>query len=287
MGSTQFPAQDQTITASFLNIREAFRTNRVGKFISDRFEYFLIPVFLGMFYGIWLLIIRYGGMAPYILPAPTAVWSNFIEVSQDGSLWKHTNFTMLESLVGFVLALIFASLLGYILAKSMFLEKLFSPYLVAAQTVPLIAIAPLLVIWLGFGIASKAFIVLVIVFFPMLINTIVGIRLVNEDQRELMRSYSASHWHVFSKLELPSALPVLLGGLKIGITIAITGALVGEYVGSSSGLGFMIMHAKQKFDTAEVFVAIFVLVIINVALYGGVSVLEGILLSGRRREESI
>lgn len=286
MGSTQFPARDR-LMASFLNWREAFLANRVGTFIRKRFEYFLAPVFLLLVYVIWLLIIQYADMASYILPTPTAVWRKFLRVWQDGTLLKHTSFTMFESFIGFSLAFAFASVTGYILAKSPFLEKLASPYLVAAQTVPLIAIAPLLVIWLGFGMASKAFISLVIVFFPMLVNTIVGIRLVDEDQRELMRSYSASRWHIFSKLELPSALPVLLGGLKIGISMAITGALVGEYVGSNSGLGFMILHAKQRFDTAQVFVSIFVLVIINVSLYGAVSGLEGILLSGRRREDSL
>jgi NitT/TauT family transport system permease protein len=140
---------------------------------------------------------------------------------------------------------------------------------------------------LGFGLASKIFIAFVIGFFPMLINVIVGIRLVNEDQRELMRSYSASWWQVFSNLEFPSALPVLLGGLKIGITMAITGALVGEYVGARYGLGSMIIHAKETFRTSEVFVIILTLVSINVILYALASMVEAILLSGRKREESV
>lgn len=234
--------------------------------------------------GSWILIIRMTELPPYIIPTPTAVLNKFLKITQDDYLWQHVAFTLKGASLGFIGALIIASLLGYVLAKSRFLEKLVSPYLVAAQTVPLIAIAPLLVVWLGFGIASKVFIALVIVFFPMLVNVIIGIRLVNDDQRELMRSYSASHWQVFYLLELPSALPILLSGLKIGVTMAITGALVGEYVGSYKGLGFLIQHSKEKFDTAQVFVTIFTLLIINILLYGAVSVLENILLSGRKHE---
>lgn len=286
MGRTQSPWQDRALLTPFRELGGAFLASRLGKLARQRSEYLLVPIFLLLIFGVWQIIIKLGDMPPYILPAPTSVWRKLLTVLENGDLWRHTRITLLESFYGFISALVFAAVVGYILAKSPWLEKLVSPYLVAAQTVPLIALAPLLVVWLGFGIASKVFIAFVIVFFPMLINTIVGIRLVNEEQRELMRSYSASHWHVFSKLELPSALPLLLGGLKIGITLALTGAMVGEYVGSSYGLGFMILHSKQKFDTAEVFVTIFALVIINVVLYAAVSALESVLLSGRRREES-
>ena len=253
----------------------------------QRSECLLVPIFLLLVFSVWQLLLELGDMPSFILPAPAAVWRKALIVLENGTLWRHTRVTMLEAFYGFVGSLIFAAVLGYILAKSRILEKLVSPYLVAAQTVPLIALAPLLVVWLGFGIASKVFIAFVIVFFPMLVNTIVGIRLVNEEQRELMRSYSASRWQVFAKLELASALPLLLGGLKIGITLAFTGAMVGEYVGARYGLGFMILHSKDKFDTAEVFVTIFALVIMNVILYGAVSALEGILLSGRTREKSL
>jgi NitT/TauT family transport system permease protein len=287
MGRNQSPAQVQAFSTFFLERKETLLENRLVRFILKRHDYFLVPVFLALALGLWYLVINSSELPPYILPTPLAVWKKFLKTIQEGILWEHTLFTLKEASLGFLGAVVFASIMGYVLAKSRILEKLLSPYLVAAQTVPLIAIAPLLVVWLGFGIASKVFIVLVIVFFPMLINVIIGIKLVADDQRELMRSYSASHWQVFYMLELPSALPLLLSGLKIGITMAITGALVGEYVGAYKGLGFMILHSKQKFDTAEVFVTIFTLVLINVFLYGAVSVSEGFLLAGRKREESL
>lgn len=287
MGRNQSPTQVQIFSAFFLERKESLLENSLVKFIRKRHDYLLVPVFLLLVLGLWYLVINRSELPPYILPTPPAVWKKFLKTIQEGTLWEHTAFTMKEAGLGFLGAVIFASVMGYLLAKSPLLEKLISPYLVAAQTVPLIAIAPVLVVWLGFGIASKVFIALVIVFFPMLINVILGIKLVADDQRELMRSYSASFWQVFSLLELPSALPLLLSGLKIGITMAITGALVGEYVGAYKGLGFMILHSKQKFDTAEVFVTIFTLVLINVILYGVVSFLEGVLLAGRQRQESL
>ncbi len=219
------------------------------------------------------------------MPAPSSVWRKLQVVLENGTLWRHTSVTLQETAYGFVGALIFAAIIGYILAKSTWLEKLISPYLVAAQTVPLIALAPLLVIMLGFGLPSKVFIAFVIAFFPMLVNTIVGIRLVDEEQRELMRSYSASAWQVFARLEVPSALPLLLGGLKVGITLAISGAMVGEYVGARAGLGYMIVHSKESYDTPQVFVTIFTVMIVNVILFSAVTGLESILLANRKGAE--
>lgn len=219
------------------------------------------------------------------MPAPASVWRKLQVVLEDGTLWRHTSVTLQETAYGFVGALIFAAMIGYLLAKSTWLEKLISPYLVAAQTVPLIALAPLLVIMLGFGLPSKVFIAFVIAFFPMLVNTIVGIRLVDEEQRELMRSYSASAWQVFARLEVPSALPLLLGGLKVGITLAISGAMVGEYVGARAGLGYMIVHSKESYDTPQVFVTIFAVMIVNVILFSAVTGLESILLASRKGAE--
>jgi len=287
MGRNQSPTQVRTFSAFFLERKETLLESRLVGFLRKRHDYLLVPVFLLLALGLWYLVINRSELPPYILPTPSAVWKKLLRTIQEGILWEHTLFTLKEAGLGFLAAVTFASVMGYLLAKSPFLEKLISPYLVAAQTVPLIAIAPVLVVWLGFGIASKVFIALVIVFFPMLVNVILGIKLVADDQRELMRSYSASFWQVFSLLEFPSALPLLLSGLKIGVTMAITGALVGEYVGAYKGLGFMILHSKQKFDTAEVFVTIFTLVLINVLLYGLVSVLEGIMLAGRQRQESL
>lgn len=258
----------------------------IGRVIIQHFEYFIMPWVLLAIFGLWELLIRIGRYPPFILPPPKMVWQKTLIVLMDGSLWEHSRYTIWESILGFLAALVFGTVLGYFFAKSPFLEKLISPYIVASRGVPVIAIAPLLVIWFGFGLASKVFISFFIVFFPMLVNTIVGMREVDNNQRELMRSYRASSWQVFSLLEVPSAMPVLLGGIKVGITGSIMGAVVGEFVGSDRGLGFLVNLSKGLFDTSLMFVAIAALAVLSFMLYSSVWLVEAMVLKGRRGHQS-
>lgn len=257
--------------------------SRAWKLISRHYEYLLIPVFIYAVSLVWQFIQKYGQVPAYLIPAPAAVWRQFLIVLGNGSLWDNARVTLLEAALGFVSSFTFAAVLGYLLGKVSLAEKVISPYLVAAQTVPLVALAPLFAVWFGYGLTSKVVITFVMVFFPMLVNNIVGIKAVPMDKRELMRSYSASPWQVFVWLELPSAIPILLAGVKIGITMSMAGAMVGEYVGSFEGLAFMLVHAKQTFDFPQIFVAIFVLMLVDVALFTGVSTLENVSLANRRR----
>jgi NitT/TauT family transport system permease protein len=172
--------------------------------------------------------------------------------------------------------------LGYLLAKSPLLERLAGPYIVASQSVPAIAIAPLLIIWFGSGKLSKVLICALVVFFPVLVNTIVGIRSVDEGLRTLMRSLRANRWQTFTRLEVPAAMPVLLGGLKIGVTLSVIGAVVGEFVGADRGLGFLINLSKGLFNTPLMFAALIVLSAISLSLYLIVTGLEHWLLAWRR-----
>jgi NitT/TauT family transport system permease protein len=174
-------------------------------------------------------------------------------------------------------------MLGYPSAKSRRLEHFIAPFLVVSQSVPVVAIAPLLVIWFGSGRLSKILVCALIVFFPLLVSIMVGIRDVPEELREVMRSLKASRWHTFWLLEVPSALPVLLGGLRIAVTLSVVGAVVGEFVGADQGLGFLINQARGLFNTPLVFVAVFTLVAIAVTMYGTVMVLERSLLRWRGR----
>ncbi|MBI3763772.1 MAG: ABC transporter permease [Chloroflexi bacterium] len=231
---------------------------------------------------IWELVIRLGNYPAFILPPPGRVLARGLIVAADGTLWRHTRVTLSEILLGLALGLIVAWGLGYLLAKSRTLERALSPYIVASQSVPIVAIAPLLVIWFGSEITSKVLICALIVFFPVLINTIVGIRSVEPELRDLMRSLKATRGQTFLKLEVPAALPALLGGLKIGATLSVIGAVVGEFVGADAGLGFLINAGRGLYDTALMFVAIFVLVAIALSLYGLVALLERWLLAWRR-----
>lgn len=222
---------------------------------------------------------RLNRLPPFILPLPGAVWSRFWLVLGDGELAWHTSITLGEILGGLALGLVTATTLGYLIAKSPGIERALTPYLVASQAVPIVAIAPLLVIWFGSGLSSKVLICALIVFFPMLINTVIGLRSVEPELRDLMRSLRATRWQTFVKLDVPAALPVWLGGLKVGATLAVIGAVVGEFVGADRGLGFLINFGRGQYDTPLVFVAVAALVIMALALYGLASLLERALLA--------
>jgi len=222
----------------------------------------------------WYLITRYSGIPNFILPSPFSVWTRFVSAIRDGSLLHHAGITLVEILLGLFVGVIFATIVGYMLAKSRSLEKILSPYLVASQAIPVVAIAPLLVIWLGDGILSKVVVCALIVFFPVLVNTIVGVRAVPTALYDLMNSLHASREQILWKVEVPASLPVFLGGLRIGATLSVIGAIVGELVDAQEGLGFLLQLGDFQYDTAMVFVAVFTLIALALMLYGLVTLLE-------------
>ncbi len=222
----------------------------------------------------WELVSRFAGLPRFILPSPAQVAARFWQVLVDGSLALHAAFTLAEVLLGLLAGTSLAVALGYMVAKSRLFERLASPYLVASQAVPVVAIAPLLVIWFGAGMFSKVLICALIVFFPVLVNTVVGVRAVPRPLHDLMGSLRARRSQVLRYLEIPAALPILLGGLRIGATLSVIGAVVGELVGSDRGLGFLVNAARGRYDTALVFVAVLTLIVLALALYGIVALLE-------------
>ncbi len=239
----------------------------------------LLPVSLAATLLLWQGIIWLNDYPAYILPSPARVWQRLWLAIAEGALIRHAAVTLGEALAGLSVGLCLAAVLGYLLAQSRLVERVLAPYIVASQSIPVVAIAPLLIIWFGSGLASKALICALIVFFPALINVIIGVRSVAPDLRDLMRALRASRWQTFWHLELPAALPMLLGGLKIGATLSVIGAVVGELVGPNSGLGFLITQARGQFDTPLVFTAVLTLIIIALALYGAVALLEKRLLA--------
>jgi NitT/TauT family transport system permease protein len=222
----------------------------------------------------WSLIVSIVQMPAFLLPSPQGVWDKFTVTLRDGTLLSNAMVTLYEVLIGLSLGSVVAMALGYLLAKSRLMEKLLSPYLVASQAIPVVAIAPLLVIWFGPGIFSKILICSLTVFFPVLVNTMIGFRAVPENLRDLMRSLRATRWQKLRLLEIPAALPVLFGGLRIGATLSVIGAVVGEFVGSDRGLGFLINVGRGQFDTALVFVAVFTLILMALLLYGAAMLAE-------------
>ena len=250
-------------------------------FMQRQGEYLLLPLALVLFLVLWQSIVWIGGYPPFILPSPGRVYAKLLGVLSDGLLWWHTRITLIEIMGGLVLGLTTATVLGYLLAKSRWLERLISPYIVASQAVPVVALAPLLVIWFHGGQLSKVLVCALTIFFPMLVNVMVGIRSVEPDLVDLMRSLRATRWQMFILLEVPSSLPMLLGGLKVSVTLSVIGAVVGEFVAADRGLGFLINVARGNFDTPLMFVALFTLVGIALALYLLVVVAEGVLLRWR------
>ena len=236
----------------------------------------LTPLFLStiVFLLGWYLLTRYGNIPPFILPSPLSVWARFLKAIQDGSLPYHTWITFSEIVLGLLVGVSFATIVGYMLAKSRLLERVLSPYLVASQAIPVVAIAPLLVIWLGDGILSKVVICALIVFFPVLVNTIVGIRAVPTALYDLMKSLHATRAQILWKVEVPASLPIFLGGLRIGATLSVIGAIVGELVSAEQGLGFLLQLGDFQYDTPMVFVAVFMLIALALLLYGIVTLLE-------------
>jgi NitT/TauT family transport system permease protein len=232
----------------------------------------LISILLGVI--AWDLVVRVSDLPKFILPSPMDVWSRLLKSLADGSLLTHTGYTVVEILLGLFFGVCFATIIGYVLAKSRSLEKVLSPYLVASQAIPIVAVAPLLVLWFGSGITSKVLICALIVFFPVLVNTVVGVRAVQPALYDLMNSVRATRLQILLKLELPASLPVLLGGLRIGATLSVIGAIVGELVDAKNGLGFLLKVGDFQYDTPMVFVAVFMLVSLALILYGIVTLLE-------------
>lgn len=241
---------------------------------------------VGVLLGIWQFIAWREVYPAFIIPPPQAVFDKFISVTiGDGrvSLWPHVLVTLQEVMAGLAVGLVLAVIIGYFIAKIPLLEDLLSPVVVGFQATPVVAYAPLLVIWFGSGITSKIITCALIVFFPTLMNTIVGVRSVPASLRDLMRSLNATHWQTLTRLEIPAAAPIMIGGLKVSATLAVIGAVVGEFVSASAGLGFLINLARSQYDTPLVIVAVLTLTLLALLLYAAVEVLEHFALAWQKR----
>jgi NitT/TauT family transport system permease protein len=232
---------------------------------------------------IWQGIAMSGIYPEFIIPPPGAVLEKFFEVLRDGRLSVHTQTTLYAVLISLLIGSLSGLTLGYLIAKQPLLEDLISPIVVGFQATPVVAYAPLLVIWFGSGPESKIVTGTLIVFFPMLMNTLVGIRSVPQGLRDLMRASRASRWQTFTKLEIPAAMPLLINGLKMSATLAVIGAVVGEFVAARAGLGYLIVTARGMFDTPLVLVAVFTLTALALTLYGLVGVFAHYTLAWQRR----
>jgi NitT/TauT family transport system permease protein len=230
---------------------------------------------LAIFVVAWQAIVSLGNYPAYVLPDPGRVLDRFARAWAQGTLEPHALTTLTEITLGLTAGGLSGLLLGIVLARSRLAERLLSPYIVAAQATPILAVAPLIVLWFGSGLASKVLICALIVFFPIAVSTMVGIRSVDARLLELARSLRATRWQTLTQVQIPGALPQILGGLRIGVTLAVVGAIVAEWVGGDRGLGVLINLARGSlFDIPLMFATLLTIALIGVCLYLAVVLVE-------------
>jgi NitT/TauT family transport system permease protein len=230
----------------------------------------LLPVVgaFAVFVIAWKATVVVGGYPPFILPPPEAVAGRFVQAWADGIMARHASTTLLAVGLGFGIGAGAGLLVGYVLARSPLAERLLSPYIVAAQATPILALAPLLALWFGPGLTSKVVICALIVFFPIAVATMVGIRNVDRRLLELGRSLRATRRQILLTLEIPAALPSIFGGMRVGVTLAVVGAIVGEWAGAERGLGVLINLARGSlFDIPLLFATLVTIALLGISLY--------------------
>ncbi len=230
--------------------------------------------------GVWEVAVRGLRVPDYLLPAPSAVAADF--AGDRRLLLDNSLVTLRELVLGFALAVAAGLALAVVLHLSGTLRRALYPILIGSQTVPVVVLAPVLVILLGFDLAPKLAIVALICFFPVVVNTVDGLRSVDEDLVRMMRTLDGSRWAIFKRVELPWALPLAFSGMRVAATYAAIGAVFGEWAGSSAGLGYLMLQATPNLDTPRIFAAIVILTLLSLALFLSVSLLERLLVPWAR-----
>jgi ABC-type nitrate/sulfonate/bicarbonate transport system permease component len=220
----------------------------------------------------WESLVRLFGVPAFLLPGPSAIAGAFWE-SRD-LLLRHAGPTAGEAILGFLVAVITGALSGLLINRSALAERSLYPWLVVSQTLPTVAIAPILVTWLGYGQLPKVLVVTLFCFFPVTVATVDGLRATDPDLVRLMRSFGAARWRIFFMVEVPGALPFVFGGVRLAVTYCVIGAVVGEWVGSSEGLGFLMIQDKAQFEIPRLFAEISLLSVMGVSLFLLVALLQ-------------
>ncbi len=216
----------------------------------------------------WKALVVVAELPTLILPAPEVVWLSLWTAVWDGTLWPHLLTTLTEVAGGFALGAVVGVSLGSVVGVFPTLGRLIGPYVVASQAVPKLALAPLLAVWLGFGLTPKIVIAALISFFPLFENTVLGLRSAEPAQLELFRVLRASRWQAFTRLQLPGAIPSIATGARVALVLALVGAVVAEFVGANRGLGALLISAQGVLDTPLMFAVFVVLTVLGIALYG-------------------
>jgi NitT/TauT family transport system permease protein len=245
------------------------------------------PLLMVLLIAIWQAYVTYSQVSAFILPRPGAVWSAWLDLLRSPRAWRDTATTVYETLFGFACALASGVVLGVFLARLRWLEATLNPFIVAIQVVPKVAFVPLFVVWFGFGMTSKIIVAAVLAFFPVLTNTVLGVKSVDAGHRDVMASLTASRMAIFRRLELPSSLPYILTGMEVGIVLAIIGAIVGEYLGGNSGLGYLLIAKMNAFETDGLFAVMIHMTLLGFALYFAIGLLRRLLIPWHQSSGSV
>jgi NitT/TauT family transport system permease protein len=265
--------EDDGAPAERISALEEFR-RAPGAFIRQRPHLPLVPLVLVVFVLGWEGIVRAWQVPEFLVPAPSAIGRALVAGLTSRLYLDHFGVTLYESLLGFLIAAAAGIACGTVIAQFRVIEQTLYPYLVALQTLPKIAIAPLLIVWLGFGLTSKVVIAALVAFFPILVNVIVGLKTVDASKLDLMRSLDASRWQTFRYVTFPNALPFVFAGLDIAIVFSVLGAIVGEFVGSQRGLGNLILQFHTSLDIAGMFAVLLLLAVLGVGLHLAIQAIQ-------------
>ncbi|MGI6587432.1 MAG: ABC transporter permease [Peptococcia bacterium] len=233
-------------------------------------------VFFLLLLLLWEAVVKCLGVKEYILPAPMKIGQALVQ--NVNLLWAHSIQTVNETLLGFVLAVITGIILAMLMGIFPIIKRTLYPLVIVSQTIPIVAVAPLLIIWFGYNLLPKVMVVALVCFFPITVSLVEGLEAVDKDMVKLLSAMGASSWQVFKTVQLPGALPSFFSGLKISATYSIMGAIIGEWLGASKGLGVFMIRSMNSFLTARVFAAIVVVSFLSLIFFGLIVILARLIM---------
>jgi NitT/TauT family transport system permease protein len=234
------------------------------KFLRNRPEFILIPAIFVVFTLLWENLVNILEVDEVVLPTPSKIGSALFAQLDNPLFWFNLRVTSQEALLGFVAAVIFAIIAGTFISQIKIVDKAFMPYLVGFQAIPKIALAPIFIVWFGYGMSSKVVMAATVAFFPILINIIEGLKSADNEQIRMLRVFGATRFQIFLKVQVPCSLPFFFAGLDVGILLAILGAVVGEFLGAQEGLGAMVLLAQYNFEIPTMFAILIVLSLMGI-----------------------
>lgn len=218
-----------------------------------------------VFLVVWAAIVQFSGVPTYLLPSPVSVGMTLWEMIWSGTIFRHLYTTVFTALAGYLIGSGFGLAVGSVLAEFAVADRLVRPYLIGLQSIPKVALAPLLIVWFGYGLEAKIVLVALMTFFPVFVNTVAGLHMSNKELIDLYRASSASRFTVFREVKLPTAASAIFAGLEVAVVLALIGTIVAEFVSSRSGLGYLIQAASTNYDVSMMFAAIALLAMLGIA----------------------